>query len=69
MSHETLTLAAYVADLRYADLPPAVPLRAKHLTIDMTAKTAPGLSLIDFMAAETDPTALVGKVTIDAVAK
>ena len=43
--------------------------KAKHLTIDMTAKELPGLGLVDFMAAETDPTALIGKVTIDATAK
>lgn len=35
MSNETLTLASYVADLRYEDLPAAVPVRAKHLTIDL----------------------------------
>lgn len=43
--------------------------RAKYLTIDMTAKEAPGLGLADFVAAESDPTALLGKVTIDASAK
>ncbi|QDZ10595.1 hypothetical protein [Devosia ginsengisoli] len=43
--------------------------KAKYLTIDMTAKEAPGLGLMDFMAAEDDPTVLIGKVTIDATAK
>lgn len=43
--------------------------KAKHLTIDMTAKEAAGLGMMDFMAAEDDPTALIGKVTIDATAK
>lgn len=42
---------------------------AKSLTIEMTAKQDPGLGLLDFMAAESDPTALIGKVTIDATAK
>lgn len=42
---------------------------AKYLTIEMTANTPPGLGLMDFMAAEDDPTALIGKVTIDASAK
>lgn len=42
---------------------------AKHLTIDLTAKEAPGLGMMDFMAAEDDPTVLIGKVTIDATAK
>ena len=43
--------------------------KAKTLNIDLVAKERPGLSVTDFMAAETDPTALVGKVTINAVAK
>ena len=43
--------------------------KAKYLTIDMTAKEPPGLGLMDFMAAEDDPTVLIGKVTIDATAK
>lgn len=42
---------------------------AKYLSIEMTAKQAPGLGLMDFIAAEDDPTALIGKVTIDATAK
>ncbi|WP_332699422.1 hypothetical protein [Devosia sp.] len=42
---------------------------AKYLTIEMTAKEAPGLGLLDFIAAESDPTVLIGKVTIDATAK
>ncbi|KQX42470.1 hypothetical protein ASD04_00405 [Devosia sp. Root436] len=42
---------------------------AKYLTIEMTAKEPPGLGLMDFMAAEDDPTVLIGKVTIDASAK
>lgn len=43
--------------------------KAKHLTIDMTAKEAPGLGMADFIAAEQDPTVLIGKVTIEATAK
>ena len=43
--------------------------KAKYLTIEMTAKEPPGLGLADFMAAESDPTVLIGKVTIDASAK
>lgn len=42
--------------------------QAKQLSISIAAKEPPGLSLIDFMAAEQDPTALIGKVTIDASA-
>jgi hypothetical protein len=43
--------------------------KAKYLTIEMTAKEPPGLGMMDFMAAEDDPTVLIGKVTIDATAK
>jgi hypothetical protein len=43
--------------------------KAKHLSIDLTAKEEPGLGMADFMAAETDPTVLIGKVNISAVAK
>ncbi len=43
--------------------------KAKYLTIEMTAKEPPGLGMMDFMAAESDPTVLIGKVTIDATAK
>nr|WP_295891836.1 hypothetical protein [uncultured Devosia sp.] len=43
--------------------------KAKYLTIEMTAKEPPGLGMMDFMAAEEDPTVLIGKVTIDASAK
>lgn len=43
--------------------------KAKYLTIEMTAKEEPGLGMLDFIAAETDPTSLIGKVTIDATAK
>lgn len=43
--------------------------KAKYLTIEMTAKEPPGLGMMDFMAAEDDPTVLIGKVTIDASAK
>ena len=43
--------------------------KAKYLTIELTAKEQPGLGLMDFMAAEDDPSALIGKVTIDASAK
>lgn len=34
MAHETATLAAYVADLRYDDIPAEVATRAKALTLD-----------------------------------
>lgn len=43
--------------------------KAKYLTIEMTAKEEPGLGMLDFIAAESDPTSLIGKVTIDATAK
>jgi hypothetical protein len=43
--------------------------QAKHLTIEVTAKSDAGLGMMDFMAAETDPTSLIGKVNIDATAK
>lgn len=43
--------------------------KAKNLTIELTAKEVPGLSFADFMAAESDPTALIGKVIINASAK
>lgn len=43
--------------------------QAKQLIIELTAKEAPGLGLMDFMAAESDPTVLIGKVNIDATAK
>jgi hypothetical protein len=43
--------------------------KAKHLSIDLTAKEQPGLGMADFMAAETDPSVLIGKVNISAVAK
>lgn len=43
--------------------------QAKNLAISITAKEAPGLGMMDFMAAEQDPTVLIGKVTIDASAK
>jgi len=34
MAHETATLAAYVADLKFEDIPDAVLMRAKTLTLD-----------------------------------
>jgi len=34
MAHETATLAAYVAELTFEDIPPEVPERAKMLTLD-----------------------------------
>ena len=34
MAQETATLAAYVADLKYDDIPPEVLDRAKALTLD-----------------------------------
>lgn len=43
--------------------------KAKELTIDLTAKEPPGLGMEDFMAAEEDPTLLIGKVNISATAK
>lgn len=42
---------------------------AKSLNIGIEAKTEPGLSMVDFMAAEEDPTTLIGKVNITASAK
>jgi len=42
---------------------------AKSLNITIDAKSAPGLGLEDFMAAEEDPTTLLGKVNISATAK
>ncbi|WP_108396377.1 hypothetical protein [Devosia submarina] len=43
--------------------------KAKRLNIDLTAKEEPGLGIEDFMAAETDPSILIGKVNISATAK
>lgn len=43
--------------------------KARTLNINLVAKEQPGLSVTDFMAAETDPTVLIGKVTINATAK
>ena len=43
--------------------------KARHLSIDLTAKEQPGLGLADFMAAESDPKVLIGKVNISATAK
>ncbi|MBS3848017.1 hypothetical protein PSC71_17085 [Devosia sp. J2-20] len=40
--------------------------KAKRLTIDVVAKQAPGLGMMDFMAAQDDPVVLLGKVNIDA---
>src|SRR5437762_12493654 len=34
MAHETATLASYVADLKFEDIPPEVRQRAKALTLD-----------------------------------
>jgi hypothetical protein len=42
---------------------------AKDLTIEMTAKDPAGLGLADFMAAEQDPTVLIGKTNITAISK
>lgn len=42
---------------------------AKTLEIGITAKDDPGLGMMDFMAAEQDPSALLGKVNITAVSK
>ncbi|MCP8881896.1 hypothetical protein NIM87_00075 [Devosia sp. XJ19-1] len=42
---------------------------AKTLMIGIDAKTEPGLSMMDFMQAEEDPTSLLGKVNISAEAK
>ncbi|MHA6297901.1 hypothetical protein [Devosia sp. CAU 1758] len=43
--------------------------KAKTLIIGIEAKTEPGLGMMDFMEAETDPTTLLGKVSIRAEAK
>ena len=43
--------------------------KAKTLVIGIEAKTDPGLGMMDFMAAEEDPTSLIGKVNISAEAK
>ena len=42
---------------------------AKTLEIGITAKDDPGLGIADFMAAEDDPTSLLGKVNISAESK
>jgi len=42
---------------------------AKVLEIGITAKDDPGLNMMDFIAAEDDPTSLLGKVSISAEAK
>lgn len=42
---------------------------AKTLMIGIEAKTEPGLTMMDFMEAEEDPTSLLGKVNISAEAK
>ncbi|MBJ3784071.1 hypothetical protein [Devosia sediminis] len=42
---------------------------AKTLAIGIEAKTEPGLTMEDFMAAEQDPTSLLGKVNVSAEAK
>ncbi|WDR03676.1 hypothetical protein PSQ19_06310 [Devosia algicola] len=42
---------------------------AKSLSINLTAKEEPGLTLDDFMTAEDDPTQLIGKVNISASAE
>jgi hypothetical protein len=42
---------------------------AKTLSIAITAKDPAGIGMADFMAVQADPTALVGKVNIDASAK
>lgn len=43
--------------------------KAKQLIISIAAKEAPGLGMMDFMAAQENPALLLGKVTIDASAK
>lgn len=43
--------------------------RASNLNINLVAREPQGVSLVDFMAAETDPAVLIGKVTITATAK
>lgn len=43
--------------------------KASNLTIDMTAKSPQGLGMMDFMAAEDDPSVLIGKVVVNATAK
>ena len=39
MANETATLAAYVADLKFEDIPPEVLARAKVLTLDFLGST------------------------------
>ena len=39
MANETATLAAYVADLKFEDIPPQVLERAKVLTLDFLGST------------------------------
>ncbi len=39
MANETATLAAYVANLKFADIPPEVLERAKALTLDFLGST------------------------------
>ena len=39
MANETATLAAYVADLKFEDIPPEVLERAKVLTLDFLGST------------------------------
>src|SRR4026207_400744 len=39
MANETATLAAYVADLKFTDIPPEVLERAKVLTLDFLGGT------------------------------
>ena len=42
---------------------------ARNLSIELTSKEPAGLGIFDFMAAEDDPTILLGKVNVDATAK
>ncbi len=43
--------------------------KARTLVIGIDAKEDPGLSMVDFMAAEEDPASLIGKVNVSAEAK
>src|SRR5256885_8248533 len=63
MAHETATLASYVADLKFEDIPPEVRQRAKVLTLDFLGSairarrdaesTTSWLKLLDALALDT----------------
>lgn len=43
--------------------------KAKTLSITVESKEEPGITVVDFMAAETDPSALLGKVNVSAASE